>query len=285
MYVHLEQYLRPASVAEALAALGPGAALLAGGTELNVQGHERLERVVDIQALGLEGLKAGSASLELGARMTLDGLLKSGLPRALGALLEAASGERNRALRNASTLGGRACRNQSDARILTALLALDARATRQRVGDAAPSQVGVAELMEESAGDAGDMRLVTALSIGLETERSCYLDFGLTAVDRPYVDVAVALARVGGRARVRIATGGHAADATGVVRLPGCESYLESLLDSGEGLAGGAELARRAREEAPAFSCARASGGYRQDLTGTLVTRAIERCLGIGEGS
>src|SRR5512136_638582 len=105
MYLALERYSRPRSVEECLRLLGaPGqhAALLAGGTDLHVRGHEALTHVIDLQALPIDGVRLDGGTLRLGARTTLAAVRRHELLAgpAFAALREAAGGYRIVALQN-----------------------------------------------------------------------------------------------------------------------------------------------------------------------------------------
>lgn len=105
-------YVRPATVAEAIAAAGPGSAYLAGGTnlvDLMKGGAARPERLIDLGRLpGLDriewladgGVRIGA--LARNADLAYDPRFQRAFPAVAEALLSGASGQ----LRNAATLGG-----------------------------------------------------------------------------------------------------------------------------------------------------------------------------------
>src|SRR5262245_29020780 len=85
MYLALERVVRPASVEAALRewrGAGPGAALIAGRTELNVRGHEDVRALVDLQALPLKKVEVTAQEVRIGALVTLSQLRRE---QALGA--------------------------------------------------------------------------------------------------------------------------------------------------------------------------------------------------------
>jgi xanthine dehydrogenase YagS FAD-binding subunit len=105
-------YVRPASVAEAIAAAQPGSAYLAGGTnllDLMKGGAARPEHVVDITRLpGLDRIEwLADGGVRIGALvrnsdLAYDARVQRTFPAVAEALLSGASGQ----LRNAATLGG-----------------------------------------------------------------------------------------------------------------------------------------------------------------------------------
>lgn len=111
--MNLFDYVRPASVAEAVAAAAaPGAAYLAGGTnllDLMKGGTERPARIVDISRLPgldrIETLSDGAIRIGAGVRnadLARDPALLTAAPMVAEALLSGASPQ----LRNAATVGG-----------------------------------------------------------------------------------------------------------------------------------------------------------------------------------
>ncbi|TNF34869.1 MAG: hypothetical protein EP329_06810, partial [Deltaproteobacteria bacterium] len=142
MYLDLESYARPATLAEALALLAaPETRAIAGGTHLNVHGHEHLRGVVDLQALGLGGVQRDGATFRIGATATLSELLAADLPSGLAALGQAADAEKNRAIRNRSTVGGRVSRDRANGRVATALQALEAELEVAVAGPEGPTRL------------------------------------------------------------------------------------------------------------------------------------------------
>jgi CO/xanthine dehydrogenase FAD-binding subunit len=118
-------YHRPQTIDEALTLLDrPQALPLGGGTTLSRDQVDGLE-VVDLQLLGLDSIVPRGHELQLGATVTLQGLLDSehcppGLQRALR--LEAPLN-----IRSSATLAGTIVSCGGRSPLITALLALDAR--------------------------------------------------------------------------------------------------------------------------------------------------------------
>ena len=132
MYLALERYSRPPNAAACLRLLAEPdqqAALLAGGTELNMRGHEDLTHVIDLQTLGLDTVGGSDSELRLGATVTLTRVRRT--PELDTPLLRcvrlAAGGYANLGLQNRSTVGGRVAVDRGDQDLPPVLAALGAK--------------------------------------------------------------------------------------------------------------------------------------------------------------
>ena len=104
-------YANPASEAEALALLGPDAAVLAGGTDLISSMKELIaspKTVVNIKGIkSLGGIGAGKGGMRIGATVTLDELSENAAVRkTFPSLTQAALGVASPQIRNMGTVGG-----------------------------------------------------------------------------------------------------------------------------------------------------------------------------------
>jgi CO/xanthine dehydrogenase FAD-binding subunit len=108
-------YVRPSSVDEALELLAdPAAAPLGGGTDLAGQVDRRIrqpELLVDLQATGLDELRADGDGLLVGATVTLAELAASPLLEPYGVVVAAAAQAASPLLRNVGTVGGNLCQH------------------------------------------------------------------------------------------------------------------------------------------------------------------------------
>jgi carbon-monoxide dehydrogenase medium subunit len=124
-------YLRPASVEEALGALGEDAKPLAGGHSLIPLLKLRLARpavLVDIGRLDLRGLAGGDGAVRVGALTTHAELERAPELRGpLRALAQAAGSVGDRQVRNLGTVGGSVAHGDPSSDAAAALLALGAR--------------------------------------------------------------------------------------------------------------------------------------------------------------
>jgi CO/xanthine dehydrogenase FAD-binding subunit len=131
------RYHRPKTLDEALRLLGevgPGARILAGGTDLLVglgDGSVTTEDVVDIKAIpGLAEITLEDGVMTIGACVTVNQLLGfEGLPEDFGALGEAAAGLATYQIRNRATVAGNICNASPACDLGPPLLVLDAEVT------------------------------------------------------------------------------------------------------------------------------------------------------------
>jgi len=108
------EYARPASVAEALALLGDGAAPLAGGTDLLGLMKDRIvapRRLVDLGGVAeMRSIEESEGGLVVGAAVTLEELAAHpAVGRAYPSLLHAVDGILSPQIRGAGTVGGDLC--------------------------------------------------------------------------------------------------------------------------------------------------------------------------------
>jgi carbon-monoxide dehydrogenase medium subunit len=132
----LDEYHRPEDLAQALTLLGrtsPRTVALAGGTWLNPRLGKlvQAEAVVDLGALGLDGVVQEGSWLRLGAMTTLAAVTQDETCRAVAEGILAATARRDATLqrRNTATVGGTVVVAPADSEFLLALLALGAELT------------------------------------------------------------------------------------------------------------------------------------------------------------
>src|SRR4051812_20109551 len=122
-------YLRPARLEEALAALARPWTVLAGGTDFYPArvGRAIEENVLDVTGIAdLRGISAGPAGWRLGATTTWSELIETPLPPLFDGLKQAAREVGGRQIQNAGTLAGNLCNASPAADGVPPLLALDA---------------------------------------------------------------------------------------------------------------------------------------------------------------
>jgi len=129
-------YHRPSSIDEAVALLRePGRVVLAGGTVVNDRtvgvtrdsDDEETVEVVDIQALGLDGMEMEGPLLRIGAATTLQAMVDNSLVPTL--LRHLARAELPSTLRNTATLGGLCAVGDGGSPLLAGLLVHGTEAT------------------------------------------------------------------------------------------------------------------------------------------------------------
>jgi CO/xanthine dehydrogenase FAD-binding subunit len=121
-------FYRPATLTEALALVGGGARVLAGGTDLYPGAGPALAgAVVDLTVVpGLRGISFTEQGLRIGACTTWSDLAEADLPAACACLQQAARQVGGRQIQNAATIGGNLCNASPAADGVPPLLALEA---------------------------------------------------------------------------------------------------------------------------------------------------------------
>ena len=255
-------YHRPQTLDEALALLSqPNTFPLGGGTLLShtsssLSTTDPVE-VVDLQALDLDSVKKQGNNLEIGATVTLQGLLESeDCPPALKSALKL---EAPLNIRNSATVAGTLVACDGRSTFTTIMLALDTRLETKELN----RQPQVSNL-----GDFLPLRprgLITSITIPLNV-RLAFEYVARTPADKPIVCVALAQWNSG---RTRLAVGGY-----GKSPMLAMDGDLPPS-PAGRGTEGeGAQAAAR-----NAFHDATDEWGsaeYRMDVAATLTKRCLE---------
>jgi CO/xanthine dehydrogenase FAD-binding subunit len=279
-------YHRPETLDEALALLTQANLVpLGGGTLLSHAKTDSIE-VVDLQALGLNGIKktgnnpsVGSGQrLEIGATVTLQQLLESeDCPAVVKSALRL---EAPLNIRNAATLAGTLVSCDGRSTLVTVLLALDAKLKiksidkleliKMEIESRAPKQDTVTlELGEFLPLRAEQIRgkLITSLVIPLNVKLT--FDYvSRTPTDKPIVCAALAQWNSG---RTRLALGGYGKSP--LLAMDGTESNGVDPSASDAILHAAQAAARNAFHEA---TDEWASAEYRMDVAATLAKRCLE---------
>jgi CO/xanthine dehydrogenase FAD-binding subunit len=247
-------YHRPQSLDKALELLShPNTFPLGGGTLLSHRQSDSIE-VVDLQALGLNLLKKSGNNLEIGATVTLQGLLED--ENCPAALKPAMKLEAPLNLRNAATVAGTIVVCDGRSTFVTALLALDAKITILNP-QLVLSKTEASKI--ENLGDFLPLRprgLITSITIPLNI-KFAFEYVARTPADKSIVCVALAQWPSG---RTRLAVGGYGK--APMLAMDGTEA---------EGIEA---AARNAFHEAKDQW---ASAEYRQDVAATLAKRCLTK--------
>ena len=274
-------YHRPATLEEAcrLLAAEPGAAVLAGGTDLMVhlrqpQRGKRPPAVVNVKRIpGLDRIEVGASAIRLGALTTLTALIEHPIIQAEYPVLPfTARYMGSPAIRHLATVGGNLCNASPAADLSPVLLVLDAE-----VGVVGPGGARRLPLDRFFRGPGQAALVPGELLAWVEfprkhagwTVRYERLDVR-RAMDIAIVGVALALRRDGaGITEARLAIG---AVAPTPLRVPEAEA---ALVEGGLAPAAIQQAAQLAMAASRPIGDVRATAEYRRQMVGTLVRRAL----------
>ena len=243
-------YHRPKTLDEALTFLvQPNRVPLGGGTLLSRPQSDPVE-VVDLQSIGLDSIKKSGNNLEIGATVTLQGLLQSEhCPDPLKSALKL---EAPLNLRNAATVAGTLVSCDGRSTFAAVMLALDAKIEQMMLANSKT------ETRLSNIGEFLPLRphgLITSMTIPLNVKLA--FDYvSRTPADKPIVCAALVQWNSG---RTRLTLGGYGKSPT--LAMDGTEP---------EGIEA---AARNAFYEA---ADEWASAEYRMDVAATLAKRCLE---------
>lgn len=197
------EYHRPSTIDEALKLISrkkPRTLPIGGGTTISGSAGDEAVAVVDIQDLGLDGIKIEGGCLSIGAACKLQSLVDSELIHP--AVKETVLKETTTNLRNMASLAGALMSADGRSPLATMMLALNARL----VWAAAKQVVNLSEWYKSNAKDATQDLI---LSIDFALPIWCGYTFSArTPGDRPIVCAAAALMADG---TLRMSLGGYGA--------------------------------------------------------------------------
>lgn len=270
---HIRDYLRPASIEEAWAALAEGgkaARPIGGGIDVLPHTTPELTALVDLAGVGLSYIRDGDG-LAIGATTTFAEMIESPLVREYlgGILIEVLEKVASPLQRNLATIGGTLGSAHPWSDVIPLLLVLGAEVI---VYDGQEHTVPLTEYFVGRA--AGERPLITEIRLpGAAGVSGCaFEEYSATGFDVAVLNCACFVTLASGRCKtVRIAIGGTPRLAA---RLPAVE----------EGLTGGAlddatidRVAALAGETIDARDDRRATAGYRRDLARVGVSRCLRR--------
>lgn len=267
-------YLRPTSLAEALAALADAPrVVLAGGTDYYPArvGRPPEDDLLDITAIPtLRGITETASGWRIGAATTWTDVIEAPLPPLFDGLKAAAREVGGAQIQNAGTVAGNLCNASPAADGIPNLLALDA--TIHLASLSGERALSVAEFVHGNRRTARRAdEIVTAITIPrpLRPARSVFLKLGARrylVISIVMVAAAAEFAEDGTVAAARIAVGAASAAA---VRLPALEAALIGRRPA-PGLVTGEQLSPLSP-----IDDVRATAAYRRDAAMTLLRRAI----------
>ena len=242
----ISTYHRPQTLDEALTLLTqPNTLPLGGGTLLSKTTTDSVA-VVDLQALGLDSLRASGNDLQIGATCTLQSLLESGnCPAALKTAIKL---EAPLNIRNTATVAGTLVASDGRSPFAAMLLAMDAKLEINVNRQSSTVNCGEYLLTRPNG-------LITSIIVPLNVKTG-FEFVSKTPADKPVVCAALAQWNSG---RTRLSLGGYGK--TPLLAMDGTES---------DGLDTAAKNAyHEANDEW-------ASAEYRMDVAATLAKRALE---------
>ena len=279
------EFLRAASVDEALAAARDGAAFVAGGTNLVPDvlfGRKNIARAVDISRLDeLRFIEEADGKIRIGALATVTDLLESDLIRdAASPLYESALEFAGPLVRNRASVAGNLMDASPAADLAPPLLVQDAVVELASVEGkrVLPLSDFFLDYRKTAANPEELMTNIVIEPLGTE-DRCAYYKLQLRrAMAIAVVGVAVSL-RMEGSVCVEAAIGMGA-----VARVPYRARAAEAHLRGKE--IGDAEIeaaAAAATDGAQPIDDVRASAAYRRKMCGVLVRRLLKKAMGIPE--
>ena len=278
-----EEYLAPATLAEAVQALADGqSTVVAGGTDLMVQTREgrktHARRLVNIRRVaGLSGVETDGSTIRIGALTTMTEILSDpALTEVAPVLAQAADHFASNQIRNAATIGGNICNASPAGDSIPPLMVLDASVelTSWKDGALAVRSVPIAEFFTgpgqtvKTADELLTAVFFAAPAPGFEAE---FIKSG----PRPALEISTVSAALGARrdngtlGGVRIALG---AVGPTPLRARRTEAFLEGKAPDADIAA---EAARIAADEATPIDDVRASAWYRRHLVGVYIRRLL----------
>jgi carbon-monoxide dehydrogenase medium subunit len=276
-----EHYHRPTDLETASTLLAQrGARVIAGGTDLLVNGPADTKSLVDINGLGLRYIRE-EEGLRIGVTSTFADLLRSPLlasyPYHVISDVSGELGHHN--LRHVATIGGNICNAVPSADTPIALIALDAEAViHGPSGERTVPLDGFFKFVRETVLAEGEFLKEIAVPVQPEAGAS-FQKLGRTKVDIALVNAACRISIVEGLVSdSRIVLG---AVYPTPLRIRAAEDVLngnEFTVDLAK------EAAQVAAEATKPISDHRASAEYRREISGVLVKRAIIEANGRAEG-
>ena len=280
MFEQVEAFYRPASVRQAVRLLASGkgrARIVAGGTDLVVEGDPTVRVLIDITRSGLNYIRARNGTIEIGAATTMAELRESRVIRGLagGMLARAAATCGSVQIQAAATIGGNIAHGSPAADLVTPLVALDA--TLILAGSKGRRALGIADYLAARGTKALRQSILVAVVVPAAKGRRSGWSFqklGRTALDISLVNVAAGLQmdRAGRIQWARIALG---AVAPTVMRASSVEESLRGRIFDRSAVA---DAAAAVTQVVHPISDVRAPAEYRREMSGVLTRRALEEC-------
>jgi carbon-monoxide dehydrogenase medium subunit len=281
MFDRVEAFYQPANVREALRLLQRGkgqARVVAGGTDMVVEGDDSVRFLIDITHAGLSYIRRRGTAYTIGATTTMAGLEESDVTQALagGLLARAARSCGSVSIRNMATLGGNLANGSPAADLAAPLLVLDAAVVM--ADERSRRKVPLAEYLAGVRTNRYAKSLLVEVVVPEPPDgKGCRWSFqklGRTAVDMSLVNVAAGL-QLDSRGKVKWARLALGSVAPTPMRANGAEQRMTGRILDHSLLA---EISAEVAREVSPISDARASAEYRREICSVLTRRALEEC-------
>ncbi len=265
----LRQYIFASNEKEALdlrRSLGEKGLFIAGGTTVVPKASEHVEVLIDINRLGLGGIKALDNGISIGATTRLTQLLSHEVLESVPLLCDAASQCATPLIRNLATVGGCIETSFLPSDVAVALLALDCKVEilRDRLLEIPIERIILGEIEQPY--------LIRRIMIPRQKGGHGFIKLGRSSVDIALVNVAVVVALDDGRIEGLSLVVGQSSTQPVLLR-DICESSIGKRLTAKtiETIATDVSKAIKPRSDF------RASGWYRGQIIYTLVARCLVR--------
>lgn len=278
----IEEYHRPATVEEAAAILARGpATVLAGGTDLMLQGASAPTLVNIRKVEGLDGIVLDGGEIRIGALATVTDLLADVVvAENLPPLHQAADQFASSQIRNMATVGGNICNASPAGDLPVALLALDAEVELASMPDRTleTRRLPLCDFFTGPGAtrrEPGELLVSVHVAVPAQGAVGGFAKFG----PRPALEVAIVAVAIVGVLdgptlnNVRV---GFGAVAPTPIRGAATEAALEGQALDAQTIARAAEAARG---EITPISDHRASDWYRRHLVGALTEEILSHAV------
>lgn len=270
----IRSYHRPTRIEDALTLAAQGVVPLGGGTRLLASDIE-VPNVLDLSALGLNGIQVEDSDLVLGSMVTLQDVIDSRAAyAATGGLLPAAcrAQSASRMIRGMATLGGEAVHDARDSEVVAALLALNTVFVVREPGG--PLEIPGLRFLKDPRADLAGGGLVVSLFVPGVPQGAALERLAVLPSAPSILCVAVTVSFSGDHcSRARVAL-------TGLETAPARVLEAESRV---EGTPGGERDLERCAEQvaarAPFREDAHATASYRRAVARALTLRALRRAI------